>query len=128
MKPNSTTSKPQWPRLVSEFFVIVLGVLVALGVDSWASSSSDRRLEREYLGRLLEDVTYDLGELEFIRAVSASGLAYVDTLLSGRGLEFHGDRLVGSALIASNARVPDLSRNTFQELVASGRTGGRPAR
>ncbi len=72
--------------------------------------------------RLLDDVIYDLGELDFIEAVSVAGLAYADTLLSEMsGLE--QNRLVGAALIASNARTPDLSRHTFQELVNSGRIG-----
>jgi hypothetical protein len=44
------------PRLVAEFLVIVVGVLVALGVDSWAGDRADRVLEREYLHRLLDDV------------------------------------------------------------------------
>ncbi len=49
----------QW---AAEFVVIVVGVLVALGVDSWASERSDRVLERDYLERLLDDVRYDLRE------------------------------------------------------------------
>jgi hypothetical protein len=39
-----------------EFLVIILGVLVALGVDQWRESARDRQLEQEYLVRLVADL------------------------------------------------------------------------
>ncbi len=109
------------PRLVAEFMVIVVGVLVALGVDSWASAQADRALEREYLLRLLDDVRYDHAELDFVRAVTVSGLIYADSLLLEPEAWDEPDHLIGAILIAANARTPDLSRNTLRELVSSGR-------
>jgi hypothetical protein len=46
-------------RAVSEFFVIVVGVLVALGVDSWASERADRTAEVEYLEQLATELRLD---------------------------------------------------------------------
>jgi hypothetical protein len=43
-------------RLFSEFLVIVLGVLVALGVDEWRGVLADRSLERQYLERLEQEL------------------------------------------------------------------------
>ena len=37
------------PRLIAEFLVIVIGVLVALGADQWAEDREARVLEAEYL-------------------------------------------------------------------------------
>ena len=112
------------PRLIGEFLVIVVGVLVALGVDSWAGAASDRRLEREYLERLLVDVESDLVQYDFIADVSAAGAAYVDSLLSPRLItEMEPDRLVGAVFVASRGRNPNPVRPTFQELVSSGRIG-----
>lgn len=117
------TSKaaPFWLRAIGEFLVIVVGVLVALAVDSWASSRSDRVLEQEYLSRLLDDVRYDLSEIDFVTAVTAAGEVYADSLLSDPGAFGEPDRLVAAVLLAANARNPDLSRNTLRELVSSGR-------
>lgn len=104
--------------------MIVVGVLVALGVDSWVSWRNDRRLEVEYLERLLDDVRYDLEEIAFVRAVAHSSSAYVDSLLtSGVAETMEDDRLIGAVVIASNSRTVDLSRSTFEELVNSGRIG-----
>ena len=112
------------PRLVAEFFVIVIGVLVALGVDSWVSWRNDRALEQEYLERLLDDVRYDLGELADVAGNSRSGAAYVDSLSdAGFRASLTPARLAGALTIAASVRVPDLSRGTFNELLASGRIG-----
>ena len=46
-------------RAAGEFAVIVLGVLVALGVDGWNQGRKDSALEGDYLQRLEEDVRAD---------------------------------------------------------------------
>ena len=109
---------------MAEFVVIVVGVLVALGVDSFVSWTQDRELEREYLERLLQDVDYDLAELAFVEAVAASAQAYADSLLMpGVPDDWNEPHFVGAVALASNSRQADLSRSTFQELVNSGRIG-----
>lgn len=46
-------------RLVGEFVVIVVGVLVALGVDQWREYQGERALERAYASRLVGDLQAD---------------------------------------------------------------------
>jgi hypothetical protein len=111
-----------WPRLVAEFLVIVVGVLVALGVDQWVQDRQDRALEAEYLERLIEDVRYDLDELEFIRDRSATSMEHARLVLDRAWVRrAPADSLIGAAYSASQTRAPDLSRATFEELVSSGR-------
>ena len=42
-------------RAVSELVIIVIGVLIALAVDSWRESVNERRLESQYLLQILSD-------------------------------------------------------------------------
>jgi hypothetical protein len=42
-------------RFISEFAVIVVGVLAALSVDSWRENQTDRGLERRYLEQIVAD-------------------------------------------------------------------------
>ena len=108
-------------RLVAEFGVIVLGVLVALGFDSWAAARRDRALEAEYLARLLDDVRYDLNELSMVEIVSEVGAAAGGTLAASEVLDtLSPGRLVSSVITVGNVRIPDLSRSTFEELINSG--------
>lgn len=110
------------PRLAAEFFVIVVGVLVALGVDSWAAERADRVLEREYLQRLLDDVQYDLRELDFIDAIGRAGLDASTTLSSPEAVaDLTPSLLVATVSVAAAERRPDLSRSTYRELLSSGR-------
>ena len=121
---GDTSPKTALPRLAAEFVVIVVGVLVALGVDGLVSWANDRELEAEYLERLLRDVEYDLAELDFVAGVAEAARVYADSLLiPGVPDGWDGAHLVGAVTLASNSRQADLSRGTFQELVQSGRIG-----
>lgn len=108
-------------RLAAEFMVIVTGVLVALGVDSWVSSRNDRALEAEYLERLLDDVRYDMAELAFVDSISGLGAAASQQLTSPEGVDALSDsRLTAAVFVAGNVRRADPSRATFLELINSG--------
>jgi hypothetical protein len=110
------------PRLAAAFFVIVVGVLVALGVDGAASRVADRHLGEEYLERLLQDVEYDLRELDFIDASSRAGGEASRMLLSPDLVAaMEPSLLSATVLVVAQQRVPDLSRATFREIVSSGR-------
>lgn len=110
------------PRLIAEFFVILIGVLGALAADQWAQDREDRGLESEYLERLRADAGYDREEIQFVLAVSRAGLEAVDSLLDPTFSErASDDALLGAALLAASARQLDLSRGTWEELVSSGR-------
>jgi len=110
------------PRLIAEFFVILVGVLGALAADQWAQDREDRKLESEYLERLRADVGYDREEVQFVLEVSRAGLEAVDSLLEPTFVRrATDDALLSSALLAASARQVDLSRGTWEELVASGR-------
>jgi len=108
-------------RLAAEFAVIVIGVLVALGVDSWAADRRDRALESEYLDRLLEDVRYDLDELAFVASTSRLG-AEAAQILNTPGVAdtMPANEVVAALFVLTAVRVPDLSRSTFDELINSG--------
>jgi hypothetical protein len=58
--------KIDWLRGGAEFIVIVVGVLVALGVDNWNQGREDRATENEYLLRLERDVRGDIELQEFL--------------------------------------------------------------
>ena len=66
--PAATGKLPEryvnhYRRWVGEFVVIVLCILAALAVDSWAEDRSNHILEQEYLARIKEDVEWDLAEI-----------------------------------------------------------------
>ena len=73
-------------RIVGEFFLVVLGVLAALMVDTWIGQRSDDNLRQEYLVRLADDLESDLQSLEyrisFFTSVHSLGLQTLERLQS----------------------------------------------
>lgn len=58
-------------RWFGELLVIVVGVLVALGVDDWRQGVADRQLEANLLERLSDDLVADAGDLALAELVQA---------------------------------------------------------
>lgn len=125
-------SEPRsWQRLLSEFVVIVVGVLVALAVDEWRDTRSDRALERQYLDRLQGDLAQTRIRLDTIRLQLAGAVRnadFVEPYLWGR-TRLPGDTstVVAALYRASRSLAPDLAnslpRTTFLELQSTGRIG-----
>jgi uncharacterized protein DUF6090 len=81
------TTNSAWKRLAGEFVVIVIGVLVALGVDSWQQRGENRRQELVLLGELRDDLTSTRSNAE--RALHLEeGIVRSIELLEG-GLDDH---------------------------------------
>lgn len=69
-------------RLLAEFSVIVLGVLVALGVDSWVERRADQAAEREALEGLRDDLILNIEDLGEVSAGNFVQVARLEWLRS----------------------------------------------
>ena len=67
-------------RWIGEFVVIVLGVLVALGVDDWRQYRTDRELEQHLLDRLATDLAADATDLAVAQSMVARRVWVLDEL------------------------------------------------
>jgi hypothetical protein len=68
-------SMPRITRFVSEFAVIVIGVLAALSVESWRENQIDRGLEQRYLEQIVTDSRENL---RLIREATALERKHMD--------------------------------------------------
>ena len=55
MNREAAGSSRPWKRLIAELAVIVTGVLIALGADSWWEQRHEHRRAVDYLQQLLND-------------------------------------------------------------------------
>jgi hypothetical protein len=109
-------------RLVTEFVVIVIGVLVALGIDELRATARDRGLERQYVARLIEDLRTDSSTFEATlrtNEVKLEGLQAVLTTLRAPAA-VREDPSVALPDLALTYRRPSPQTTTFQELLSTG--------
>ena len=116
-----------WPRLAAESAIIIASILLALGVDEWRQERNDRELEREYLGRLTDDLETNLGISELQLRSHAHKVKFarlVYPLVSrGEWKELDSVSAIVASYFATPAGFPEWTDDTYEELVSSGRIG-----
>lgn len=116
-------SEKRWTRWISELAVIVLGVLVALGVDDLRQGMSDRRLELELLDRVRADLVADADDLARAQGQVARRLLVLEALTAAApDLDSvpQGLRMRPLRVFASNFPEFDLFDDAYQEMLATG--------
>jgi hypothetical protein len=118
--PNGTLSLGK--RLVGEFIVIVLGVLVALSVDAGLEVRAEGRREQAYYQSLARDIDDDTAEYATaIRMTARSIEAGRHVMAAISGDPYPAKRpLSQSVSYASWVNYPDWSSGTLDELFSVG--------
>lgn len=75
-----------WPQLATEFVIVVGGILMALGIDSWWAERGAAELERAFLGQLVVDLRQAENQLSAeVVGAERAGHAAVELLAVARG-------------------------------------------
>ncbi|MBL4658656.1 MAG: hypothetical protein JKX73_11690 [Flavobacteriales bacterium] len=53
-----------WKDKISDIFIVVVGILIALGLDSWYDQRKEAELEQQYVSTFLEDISADIENLQ----------------------------------------------------------------
>ncbi len=123
----SDRSEPgRWVRVMLEFLVIVVGVLVALAFDQWSSDRDDRVNEIAYLSALATDLSVDsttYADLLIPEATRArSALAIISPVARGVASIPSDTNAFFRLVTTSTFNVTQFGtrRATFDELLATG--------
>ena len=112
-------------RGLVEFVVIVVGVLVALGLESWWQGRQERVLEAEYLESLQTELRRNLASIESVSDVSELKRSWLERariiLEAGLVADSAGIFLEGALQGSGVPVVPQVSDAVFQDLVSTGR-------
>ena len=115
------------PRVVGELLVIIVGILIALTLDSWNQARKDQALSQEYLERLIVDLRADVAladQLLISLSVKNSGLAILAGVARDNSL-IRTDppgilrAIPGTLQLAFNA--PSSRTTTFDDMMSTGR-------
>jgi hypothetical protein len=66
---------------IVEMVLIVLGILIALQIDTWNQTRQEKKIVLEYLDIIKTNVVTDLNELKSINAYRTQASRYTDTIL-----------------------------------------------
>jgi hypothetical protein len=106
-----------------DMIVIVLGVLVALGFDSWKDARGEARLESQYIRRLIADLVQDSTAIaiqqSYTRAGEAAALQLQEMLRTG-GTAAQIDSIGPYFDAATVASYLSPNSNTIEELKSTG--------
>lgn len=109
-------------RVVAEFAVIVLGVLVALGFESWREDVAERAMEQDYLSRLQSEFAVDSSRIKSAIEARSIQQSHIDTALSVLANEHRNtDEDLLSVFMASRSVWSRQIGATFSELLGTGR-------
>jgi hypothetical protein len=112
-----------WKRLLGEFVVIVVGILMALWVDELRQDRVNAGLEVEYLESLVTDLEADLAQFEQTEAWmrrSEAAAATVLALYAGSPPTENVANLVAAVETAGWQNSPYITRNTIDDLRSTG--------
>jgi len=118
-----STTRLNWRFFLGEFFVVVVGVLVALWVDQIQAARADASLEVEYLKSFLIDLDEDLAQFDSADAWSRRQEAAAATVLAlyeGRQPTESTADLATAVETAGWQYVPTITRNTIDDLRSTG--------
>lgn len=117
----------EWTAIFLDFFIVVAGILIAFQITNWNEGQVEKRLERQYLERLRDDLTRS--KLSAVKSVETVQKQVDNQGVMIKALQacalneatrpvFHdGLRTIGKT------QPPSLVRGTLDELQSTGRMG-----
>lgn len=111
---------------IGEIVLVVIGILIALQINNWNEYRKDRILEKEYLSRLKEDLTFDISWINFyyldrfekkIQSLENGKAYYRGDYIIKDTLQFLNDISYGGVFGNANW---SLNRNTYNEIISTG--------
>lgn len=111
---------------IGEIILVVIGILIALQINNWNEYRKDRILEKEYLSRLKEDLTFDISWINYyfldrfekkIQSLENAKAYYQGNYEIKDTVQFLYD--VGYGGVFGNADW-SLNKNTYNEIISTG--------
>ncbi|MDG1732154.1 MAG: hypothetical protein P8H39_04155 [Thalassotalea sp.] len=123
--------KQNWVAVISDFLVVVIGILVAMQLSSWEHARNEKQLANEYVALLIDDLKFDQQSAE-------QTISYYSTVqeFGNHALTLWDDKpalspekMVIAFYQASNILANNSAVGSYNALAATGRLGliGGPA-
>jgi hypothetical protein len=110
---------------VGEILLVVIGILIALQINNWNEDRLDRKLEREYMASMANDLRLDIDSIETTTAGNEILLAGLDRLLDlvaneEEGADYERQLFLHSLVYTYWYLTAEFSELTMTQLKSSG--------
>jgi hypothetical protein len=116
-----------WPALVAELVIVVVGIFIAIQVENWREHQADLRQEQAYIARLAGDIERDVEAISISISLAEHRLGLADLLIAAvtdPGLARQQPAAFMTAVHQSSyTHTPSLNSATFEELRSTGGLG-----
>ena len=114
-----------WPNHIIELIIIVLGILVALGINNWNEDRKDKIVEYQYYRDLLVDLKQDTAVLAKRLALSDKRIRDIQIVFDAINIKNYPEAKLRTLIDTTNynlfAFFPQSS--TLDDIISSGNTG-----
>jgi hypothetical protein len=116
--------KHDWFAVLIEVVVIMVGLMLAFQLDGWVEQRGERKMEADYVQRLIGDFEDDVADIQFAIDLAQLRLRLADLLMevsrdpeaaTSRPVEF-----LGAVNQAAYTYTPSLTSHTFEDLRSTG--------
>ena len=122
MEKNKVTS--YFLYAIGEIVLVVVGILIAVQIDNWNQYKNDRIKEKEYLGRIIENLIRDSLMIEnrmtFYKVVQGYGVNALAYLENGKTNGLTYEEILTSTFHASQIMTLVFTSPTYEELKSAG--------
>lgn len=116
--------KQDWFIVVIELLVVIVGLMMAFEVDRWREDMGEKKLERVYTQRLIDDIESDIPKLEYAIQLADMRKSFVELLMAVAENPAVAAEQPTSFLLAVDQAAftysPPLRRTTFDDLRSTG--------
>lgn len=118
--------KTNWKDAFKEILFIVIGILIAFGINNWWQNRSDRVLEKEYLEALLFDINQNIENLEYTKNKSKERIYKplentMEDFVNGELKDNDTSQFLNNIQMAGYFDYFRIRRATYEDLKSSGR-------
>lgn len=111
-----------WTAIVIDFVIVVVGVFIGIQVSNWNNAQGDKRIAREYIERIQEDLLANQVNMKsrigYYTAIKNHGIRALNALEGSP--EDLGEAFLIDAYQASNVIATPIVRDAYDELLSVG--------
>jgi len=116
--------KEKWPEYILEILVITIGILGAYALNSWNDQNKAKALEKEYISRLIEDLSKDTSgfhiELKNTQIRFEESQVLYEIVTAEKPFIRDTANFLLSIQTIGRTNRPVIHRDTFEDLISTG--------